>query len=223
MTVQDLAGIGMTSERTRERMVRQLEQLGIADPRVLEAMRRVPRHIFLDEALAHRAYENTALPIGHSARPSPSPTSVALLAQLVVAEPRRRVLEVGTGSGYQAAVLAQLVERVYTVERIKPLLRKARERFRRLGLRNVVAAHLDGVCGWPEYAPYDAIVVTAAARQVPVELLEQLAPDGVLVIPVGDASRQELRLVRRRGETRRFAETVVAAVRFVPLVEGSTS
>lgn len=222
MTVQDLAGIGMTSERTRERMVRYLEQLGIADPRVLEAMRRVPRHIFLDEALAHRAYENTALPIGHSQTIS-QPYTVALLAQLVVAEPRRRVLEVGTGSGYQAAVLAQLVERVYTVERIKPLLRKARERFRRLGLRNVVAAHLDGVCGWPEYAPYDAIVVTAAARQVPVELLEQLAPDGVLVIPVGDASRQELRLVRRRGETRRFAETVVAAVRFVPLVEGSTS
>ena len=222
MTVQDLAGIGMTSERTRERMVRQLEQLGIADPRVLEAMRRVPRHIFLDEALAHRAYENTALPIGHSQTIS-QPYTVALLAQLVVAEPRRRVLEVGTGSGYQAAVLAQLVERVYTVERIKPLLRKARERFRRLGLRNVVAAHLDGVCGWPEYAPYDAIVVTAAARQVPAELLEQLAPDGVLVIPVGDASRQELRLVRRRGETRRFAEAVVAPVRFVPLVGGSIS
>ena len=216
----DLSGIGMTSQRTRERMVSSLKEQGIEDSRVLDALRLVPRHIFLDEALAHRAYENTALPIGHSQTIS-QPYIVALMTQLVLAwGPRRKVLEIGTGSGYQAAVLSHLVEKVYTVERIKPLLMKARERFRRLGLRNIISGHSDGGEGWAQYAPYDAIMGTAAPHTVPDDLLHQLAPNGLLVIPVGSEGEQELRVIHRMGDSNHFEEEVITRVRFVPLLGG---
>lgn len=210
----------MTSQRARERLAQSLQEQGISNQKVLDAMRQTPRHIFLDEALSHRAYENTALPIGHSQTIS-QPYIVALMSQLVVSwGPRQKVLEIGTGSGYQAAILALLVEKVYTVERIKPLLVKARERLRRLGLRNIISGHSDGGEGWPQYAPYDAIVSTAAPQVVPEELLQQLAPNGILVIPVGSDGNQELRVIHRMGDTNKFEEEVITKVRFVPLVSG---
>jgi protein-L-isoaspartate(D-aspartate) O-methyltransferase len=217
----DLSGIGMTSQRTRERLIQSLQEQGIDNQKVLDAMRLVPRHIFLDEALAHRAYENTALPIGYSQTIS-QPYIVALMTQLVLAwGPRQKVLEIGTGSGYQAAILSHLVDKVYTVERIKPLLMKARERFRLLGLRNIISGHSDGGEGWGQYAPYDAIISTAAPQQVPEELLHQLAPNGILVIPVGPDNNQELRVIHRMGETSNFEEEVITRVRFVPLLGGT--
>ncbi|MGD9662207.1 MAG: protein-L-isoaspartate(D-aspartate) O-methyltransferase, partial [Porticoccaceae bacterium] len=215
------SGIGMTSQRTRERLIQSLQEQGIENQKVLDAMRLVPRHIFLDEALAHRAYENTALPIGYSQTIS-QPYIVALMTQLVLAwGPRQKVLEIGTGSGYQAAILSHLVDKVYTVERIKPLLMKARERFRLLGLRNIISGHSDGGEGWGQYAPYDAIISTAAPQQVPEELLHQLAPNGILVIPVGPDNNQELRVIHRMGETSNFEEEVITRVRFVPLLGGT--
>lgn len=216
----DLSGIGMTSQRTRERLIQSLQDQGINNQKVLDTMRLVPRHIFLDEALSHRAYENTALPIGYSQTIS-QPYIVALMTQLLLAYgPRHKVLEIGTGSGYQAAILAHLVDKVYTVERIKPLLTKARERFRLLGLRNIISGHSDGTVGWSQYAPYDAILGTAAPQQVPEELLHQLAPDGILVIPVGPDSNQELRVIHRMGDSTSFEEEVITKVRFVPLLGG---
>lgn len=221
VTSVDLSGIGMTSQRTRARMVNNLQDQGIKNQKVLDAMRQVPRHIFLDEALAHRAYENTALPIGYSQTIS-QPYIVALMTELVLSYgPRQKVLEVGTGSGYQAAILALLVEKVYTVERIKPLLMKARERFRRLGLRNIISGHSDGGEGWEQYSPYDAIIGTAAPQVVPEQLLRQLAPNGILVIPVGPEGDQELRAIHRMGETNKFEEEVITRVRFVPLLGGT--
>jgi len=210
----------MTSQRTRERLVQRLQEQGIGNQKVLDVMRMMPRHIFLDEALSHRAYEDTALPIGYSQTIS-QPYIVALMTELVLSRgPRQKVLEIGTGSGYQAAILAQLVPQVYTVERIKPLLMKARERFRRLGLRNIVTSHGDGAVGWAQHAPYDGIISTAAPAKVPDELLEQLAPDGVLVIPVGPEGDQELRLIQRVGESAKFEEEAITRVRFVPLMGG---
>ncbi|MEA3300431.1 MAG: protein-L-isoaspartate(D-aspartate) O-methyltransferase [Pseudomonadota bacterium] len=220
MNSTDLSGIGMTSQRTRERLVQRLQEQGIGNQKVLDVMRMMPRHIFLDEALSHRAYEDTALPIGYSQTIS-QPYIVALMTELVLSRgPRQKVLEIGTGSGYQAAILAQLVPQVYTVERIKPLLMKARERFRRLGLRNIVTSHGDGAVGWAQHAPYDGIISTAAPAKVPDELLEQLAPDGVLVIPVGPEGDQELRLIQRVGESAKFEEEAITRVRFVPLLGG---
>ncbi len=210
----------MTSQRTRERLIQRLQEQGIGNRKVLEVMRMTPRHIFLDEALSHRAYEDTALPIGYSQTIS-QPYIVALMTELLLSRgPRHKVLEVGTGSGYQAAILAQLVDQVYTVERVKPLLLKARERLRRLGLRNVVSAHADGSIGLSRYAPYDGILSTAAPARVPEELLEQLAPDGVLVIPVGPEGDQELKVIQRVGDSERFEEQDVERVRFVPLLSG---
>ncbi len=220
MSSIDLSGIGMTSERTRERLIQRLRDKGIDNHKVLEAMRQVPRHIFLDEALSHRAYEDTALPIGYSQTIS-QPWVVALMTQLLLAAgPRRRVLEIGTGSGYQAAILAHLVEKVYTVERVKPLLVKARDRFRRLGLRNIVAGLSDGDMGWGQYAPYDAILSTAAPDHLPDELLYQLGSDGMLVIPVGAGEEQELRVIHRLGDSSKFEEQVITNVHFVPLLGG---
>lgn len=220
MNSTDLSGIGMTSQRTRERLVQRLQEQGIGNQKVLDVMRMMPRHIFLDEALSHRAYEDTALPIGYSQTIS-QPYIVALMTELVLSRgPCQKVLEVGTGSGYQAAILAQLVPQVYTVERIKPLLMKARERFRRLGLRNVVTSHGDGAIGWAQHAPYDGIISTAAPAKVPEELLEQLGPNGVLVIPVGPEGDQELRLIQRVGDSAKFDEETITRVRFVPLLGG---
>lgn len=220
MNSLDLSGVGMTSQRTRERLIQRLRDQGITHQRVLDVMRMTPRHIFLDEALSHRAYEDTALPIGYSQTIS-QPYVVALMTQMLLSRgPRAKVLEVGTGSGYQAAILAQLVDQVYTLERIKPLLIRAKERFRRLGLRNITASYSDGGVGWSQYAPYDAIMATAAPEGVPDELLCQLAPDGLLVIPVGGSGGQELRLIQRREESNDFEEEMVARVNFVPLLSG---
>lgn len=220
MNSTDLTGIGMTSQRTRERLIQRLQEQGISNQKVLDVIRMLPRHIFLDEALSHRAYEDTALPIGFSQTIS-QPYIVALMTELLLSRGgREKVLEVGTGCGYQAAILAQLVPHVYTVERIKPLLVKAREKFRRLGLRNIVSAHSDGAVGWAQYAPYDGIISTAAPARVPEELLQQLAPEGLLVIPVGPEGDQELRLIQRVGDSSKFVEEVITRVRFVPLLSG---
>lgn len=211
------AGIGMTSTRTRERLVSRLREAGITSESVLQAMMQIPRHLFVDEALATRAYEDTALPIGHSQTIS-QPYTVARMSELALAEGARRVLEIGTGSGYQTALLCALTKEVYSVERIEPLQKAARRHLQELGFRNFRLMIADGGLGWAEYAPYDAIVVTAAATAVPDALLEQLAPDGRLVIPVGNADRQELLLVRKdKDETIR--ETIATA-NFVPLIQG---
>ena len=215
----DIAGIGMTSRRTRERLIQRLKDQGVGSVPVLDAIRQTPRHLFLDEALAHRAYEGTALPIGHNQTLS-QPYIVARMTELLLAQgPLQRVLEVGTGSGYQTAILATLVERVYSVERIRPLQEKARQRLRRLSIHNVRLRHTDGGMGWPGESPFDGIIVTAAPEQVPQELLQQLSPEGGrLLIPVGSDSEQNLMLVTRKGED--FQRRILEPVRFVPLLSG---
>ncbi len=211
-------GIGMTSQRTRERLIQRLYEEGLSNAHVLEAIRRTPRHLFVDEALAHRAYEDTALPIGHNQTIS-QPYMVARMTELLLAAgPLDKVLEVGTGSGYQTAILAQLVERVFSVERIQVLQDKAKERLAVLNLRNVVFRWGDGWEGWSALAPYNGIIVTAAAAEVPQALLDQLAPGGRLVIPVGAGDVQQLMLIIR--EEQGFARHVLDAVRFVPLLNG---
>lgn len=216
----DLVGIGMTSQRTRNRLVDRLRTKGVANESVLAAIGAVPRHIFIDEALAHRAYEDTALPIGQGQTIS-QPFVVALMTQALLDRPRARVLEVGTGSGYQTAILASLdssVQKVFTVERLSGLVDRARERLTAMGLRNVRYRHGDGYRGWPEEGPFDAILVTAAPPVVPEALLEQLAPGGRLVVPVGGDSVQELKVYDRHDDTVQ-AETI-DQVRFVPLLKG---
>jgi protein-L-isoaspartate(D-aspartate) O-methyltransferase len=208
----------MTSQRTRDRLVQRLREEGIANERVLKVIRDTPRHLFVDEALASRAYEDTALPIGYNQTIS-QPFIVAAMTDLIIEKNPQKVLEIGTGSGYQAAVLAPLVPKVYTVERIEPLARQARQRFRKLGLRNIRASYSDGTEGLPEFAPYDAIITTAAAETIPQALLEQLSPDGGrLVIPVGGRARQVLMLVTRHGDKYEYEE--LDPVVFVPLLSG---
>ncbi len=218
MSQFDLRGIGMTSQRTRDRLVQRLREHGIADERVLAVIGEVPRHIFIDEALSTRAYEDTALPIGHGQTIS-QPFIVALMTKALLNRPRERVLEIGTGSGYQTAVLAALVKRVFTVERIAPLIERARERFRALKLRNIRVKYDDGNMGWPDQGPFDGIIVTAAARSVPDALREQLAVGGRLVIPVGDDRSQELKVIDRTEDG--FTEESLEYVRFVPLLRGT--
>ena len=207
----------MTSRRTRERLVQRLAEQGIDDNAVLEALRNVPRHLFLDEAMAHQAYENIALPIGFQQTLS-QPYIVARMTELLVEGRERlgRVLEIGSGSGYQSAVLAALVDEVYALERIKPLLMAGRRRMRQLKLRNVQMRHGDGCDGWAAQAPFDGILVAAAAAQIPRQLLEQLAPGGRLVLPLGPREQQTLAVIAcgERGFERRDIEPV----RFVPLV-----
>jgi protein-L-isoaspartate(D-aspartate) O-methyltransferase len=211
-------GIGMTSQRTRDRMVARLEELGIRDPRVLSVMRATPRHLFVEEALASRAYEDTALPIGYSQTIS-QPYIVARMTELVLQAGRpQRVLEVGTGSGYQAAVLAQVVPVVYTVERIAALADRARRLLLEVGFSNIRFRVSDGNWGWKEDAPFDAIVLTAAPDEIPEGLLEQLTPDGRLIGPVGVEGAQQLMVVRR--ENRSYVHQVVEPVSFVPLRRG---
>lgn len=212
----ELQGIGMTSRRTRMRLVQRLKESGIRSDRVLEVMAEVPRHIFLDEALSHRAYEDTALPIGYGQTLS-QPYIVARMTELLLRHQPARVLELGTGSGYQTAVLSQLFDQIYSVERIKPLQDRARDRLRQLGIRNVMLKHADGGMGWPERGPFDGIIVTAAPMEVPAELLEQLADGGVLVAPVGE-ERQVLVEVIRNGD--KFDRRELEPVRFVPLLGG---
>lgn len=212
-------GVGMTSQRVRDRLVERLREAGIRDENVLNAMRIVPRHLFIDEALATRAYEDTALPIGHGQTIS-QPWVVARMTEALLAEPApEKVLEIGTGSGYQAAILAALGRETYTVERIGDLLRQARKRFRTLGM-NVRSKHDDGRTGWPEHAPYDAILVTAAAPALVVALIEQLAPGGRLIAPVGPAALQSLVKLTRRADGG-VDEEVLAPVVFVPLLSGT--
>lgn len=218
-----LQGVGMTSQRTRERLIQRLMEQGVSNLRVLDVIRNTPRHLFLDEALSHRAYEDTALPIGYGQTLS-QPYIVARMTEVLIGAAGGKldkVLEVGTGSGYQTTILAQLVGQVYSVERIKPLQDKARERLRQLGLRNVQLRHADGGFGWPEMGPYDAILSTAAPQMVPEELLAQLAPNGILVIPVG-GQVQELHLIMRDGDTDNFVTQKLEPVKFVPLLSGTT-
>ncbi|AVO54869.1 protein-L-isoaspartate(D-aspartate) O-methyltransferase [Ectopseudomonas oleovorans] len=211
-------GIGMTSQRTRERLIQRLYEEGLSNARVLEVIRRTPRHLFVDEALAHRAYEDTALPIGHNQTIS-QPYMVGRMTELLLAAgPLDKVLEIGTGSGYQTAVLAQLVERVFSVERIQVLQERAKERLAELKLRNVVFRWGDGWEGWNALGPYNGIIVTAAAADVPQALLDQLAPGGRMVIPVGTGDVQQLLLIVR--EENGFSRHVLDAVRFVPLLNG---
>ncbi|MDJ0878262.1 MAG: protein-L-isoaspartate(D-aspartate) O-methyltransferase [Halieaceae bacterium] len=217
MNATNLRGIGMTSQRTRERLVQRLREQGIASSDVLEVIRNTPRHMFVDEALAQRAYEDSSLPIGYSQTLS-QPWIVARMTELLLdSGPVERVLEIGTGSGYQTAVLAQLVGQVCSVERIRPLQEKARKRLRELRLKNVQLKHADGGVGWESEAPFDGIVATAAPEVIPPDLLAQLGPGGRLIIPVG-VDTQYLTVVTRTAaglETETFDE-----VRFVPLRSG---
>lgn len=211
-------GLGMTSQRARDRLIERLKVDGIADRRVLEVMRRVPRHLFIEEALASRAYEDTALPIGQAQTIS-QPWVVARMTEALIEHKLpASVLEIGTGSGYQAAVLAALVEQIYTVERIEELLRSARRRFRKLGIDNIRSRHDDGNLGWPQHARFDAIILTAAGDMVEPALFDQLDDDGVLVAPVGPPGAQLLMRYRRndgdwQGEN-------LGGVSFVPLLGG---
>ncbi len=221
----NLAGIGMTSQRTRERLIGRLLEQGIKHWGVLDVIRSTPRHIFLDEALAHRAYEDVALPIGYNQTIS-QPYIVAKMTEAVLQNhpaleqgKLNNVLEIGTGCGYQTAILAPFARKVYSVERIKPLLEKARKNIRLLGLNNVQFKHDDGSLGWKDKGPFDAIIAAAAPQHVPEELLAQLADGGRLIIPIGGEDVQELRLITRTGDD--FQTEVVAAVRFVPLFIGS--
>ncbi len=214
-----LQGIGMTSRRTRDRLIARLREQHIKDEQVLAVMKETPRHIFVDEALSHRAYEDTALPIGFNQTIS-QPYIVAKMTELLLAAgPLKRVLEVGTGSGYQTAVIAQLVDQVYSVERIKQLQDKSKERFQQMGLKNIYLQHSDGGMGWPSKAPFDGIIVTAAPEKIPEELLAQLAIGGRLVIPVGQ-SQQQLKLVIRVSEMG-FDTHIIENVKFVPLLAGT--
>jgi protein-L-isoaspartate(D-aspartate) O-methyltransferase len=213
-----LRGIGMTSARTRERLVDRLRAQGITDERVIERMRNVPRHLFVDEALASRAYEDTALPIGCGQTIS-QPYVVARMCEALCAGGQPgKVLEVGTGCGYQTAVLAGLVRWVYSIERLAPLLQKARTRLSDLHVHNVQLRHGDGWLGWRSNAPYDGILVSAAPEQVPQALIDQLADGGRLVIPVGAAGAQDLLCIRRNGKE--LVRERLELVSFVPLVEG---
>lgn len=209
----------MTSQRTRDRLVSRLRDKGIRNQRVLEVMRTTPRHIFVDEAMAHRAYEDTALPIGHGQTISQPYTVARMTEVLLAAGIPDVVLEVGTGSGYQSAVLSRLVPKVYTVERISALLQKAREAHRQMGLLNVFSKHSDGSWGWAPNAPYPAIMVTAAPQEVPPTLLEQLAIGGRMVIPVGSThGRQQLKLFIRHQDE--IEEQNLDMANFVPLLDG---
>lgn len=210
-------GSGMTSQRVRDRLVERLRGNGIVDERVLNAIRTVPRHLFVDEALATRAYEDTALPIGHGQTIS-QPWVVAKMTEALMQVEPSKVLEIGTGSGYQAAILAALGLEVHTVERIGELLRTARKRFRQLGM-NIRSKHDDGRIGWAENGPFDAILVTAAAPALVDALTAQLAPGGVLVAPVGPASSQSLLRLHKDGDGRITQQTLGPVV-FVPLLSG---
>jgi len=215
-----LAGIGMTSARTRERLISRLREQGIKNEGVLDRIRNVPRHLFVDEALASRAYEDTALPIGFGQTIS-QPYVVARMTEAILAAgPVHTVLEIGTGCGYQTAVLSSLVGRVDTVERLKPLLDRAKLRLKELGIKNLRFRHGDGSEGWKAHGPYDAILVAAAPLSVPQALLGQLSPrGGRLVLPVGPDGAQELMRITRRDE--HFLKERLGGVSFVPLLGGT--
>ncbi len=214
-----LKGEGMTSQRARDRLAATLKESGIQDARVIDVIRNLPRHHFIDQALHSRAYENTALPIGHGQTIS-QPWVVARMTEaLLEFGVPQKVLEIGTGSGYQAAVLSALVPQVYTVERIEELLRQARRRFRQLGIANLRSRYDDGKLGWPDEGPFDAVILTAAGDAIPHAILDQMTPTGVLVAPVGSPSSQTL--IRMRGDGQGdFVQEELGPVSFVPLLGG---
>jgi len=214
-----LQGIGMTSLRTRERMIKRLSGQGIHNEKVLEIMRDTPRHIFMDEALASRAYEDTALPIGYNQTIS-QPYTVAKMTELLLRsfDHLDNVLEIGTGCGYQTAILAQLVDHVYSIERILPLQKKAKSNLWELKLKNISYLYSDGNLGWPDYAPFDGILASAAAAEIPPVLLQQLAIGGVMVIPIGINGQQTLQRVTRT--TIGYDIEELEAVTFVPFLTG---
>lgn len=214
----DLQGIGMTSQRTRSRLIAKLREMGITSKEVLSVIMDTPRHIFVDEALASRAYENTALPIGYNQTISQPYIVARMVEVLLAAGDVKKVLEVGTGCGYQTAILAQLVDHVYSIERIDALLKKARQKLRLLKCNNVRVKYGDGNTGWSQYAPFDGIIVSAAPVGVPEILLEQLALNGRLVIPVGVAGNQKLLRITRTEDG--FQEEELDMVSFVPMLEG---
>jgi protein-L-isoaspartate(D-aspartate) O-methyltransferase len=217
---RNVAGIGMTSQRTRARMVERLREQGIADERVLEAMAAVPRHLFVEEALASRAYEDTALPIGFGQTIS-QPFVVARMIEILIRDrPLGKVLEIGTGCGYQAAVLASLAVEVYSIERIKELLERARGNLRELRLKNLRLAHADGAAGMEKAAPFDSIILAAAAPRMPQALLPQLARGGRMILPLRDRGADAQRLVLVERSRLGYAETALDPVRFVPLQPG---
>lgn len=218
MNSQKIQGIGMTSQRTRERMVQRLGDIGISNLRVLEALLSTPRHLFIDEALSHRAYEDVALPIAFNQTIS-QPYIVARMTEvLMAAMPEKgKVLEIGTGCGYQTAILARLVHHVFSIERISPLLEKTKTRLRELQIANITLNCADGSHGWSRYAPFDGIIVTAAAPVVPEALLKQLAEGGTLILPEG-ANNQVLKVYRKLDG--KVVPDALEAVRFVPLLNG---
>jgi protein-L-isoaspartate(D-aspartate) O-methyltransferase len=216
--MNDPRGIGMTSQRARDRLVAQLSEMGIASTRVLDIIRNTPRHLFIDEALASRAYENTALPIGHGQTIS-QPYIVARMTEALLTDrPLHKVLEIGGGCGYQTMILSQLADQVFTIERIATLAQKLTERMRELKCFNVSVRHADGSLGWAKHAPYDGILVAAAPLGVPKKLLEQLAVGGRLVIPVGASGRQQLLRIIRNDNG--YDEEILHEVSFVPLLGG---
>ncbi len=218
MQLDDRLGIGMTSQRTRDRLISRLSEQGIRSVEVLEVIRSTPRHIFVEEALAHRAYEDTVLPIGQNQTIS-QPYIVALMTELLLAYGKpQSVLEIGTGCGYQTAVLAQLVKRVCTMERIRSLQQGAEQRLRQLGLRNIEYRHGDGYVGWKDRAPFDAIMLTAAPKEAPKMLLAQLAVGGVMVLPMGEDGSQALQVITKTADG--FYTEPLIPVRFVPLQSG---
>ena len=217
---RNLAGIGMTSQRTRARMVERLREQGIVDERVLEAMAAVPRHLFVEEALASRAYEDTALPIGYGQTISQPFVVARMIEVLIQGRELGKVLEVGTGCGYQAAVLASLATEVYSIERIKELLERARGNLRELRLKNLRLAHGDGAAGMEKAAPFDSIILAAAAPRMPQALLPQLARGGRMILPLRERGAEAQRLVLVERSRLGYAETALDPVRFVPLQPG---
>ncbi len=218
----DIKGIGMTSQRTRNRLVQRLREKGIQNEAVLDVMSKVPRHLFMDEALASRSYEDTSLPIGHGQTIS-QPYIVARMTELLLASerPLQKVLEVGTGSGYQAAVLGAFIEKVYSVERIEPLFRQTRELLAALGFRNIRTSLSDGSWGLQHEAPFDAIMVTAAPETVPSALLEQLAVGARLIIPTGKQGQPQVLQLITRLDQEHYRTEEYEAVQFVPLISDS--
>ncbi len=212
------SGIGMTSQRTRDRLADTLIEMGIESEPVLDAIRQTPRHLFVDEALASRVYENTALPIGFGQTIS-QPYIVAKMTEALIKDRElKNVLEVGTGCGYQTVIMAQFARQIYTVERINALLVRARERFQKLNYTNIRSKHADGNIGWSAHAPFDGIIVAAAPVGVPESLLEQLAIEGRLIIPVGKSGDQKLLLITRKEEG--YEEEIIDSVSFVPMLGG---
>ena len=215
------SGTGMTSDSSRIKLIENLKNNGIADSRVLSIMRQVPRHIFVDEAISSKAYDNTALPIG-KAQTISHPLIVAKMTEIILKNNPKRILEIGTGSGYQAVVLSLLVDKVYTVERIELLHAKSKEIFRKIGITNIYPKFSDGNNGWKQKAPFDSIIVTAAAKSLPLNLVDQLSENnGVLLSPIEDNGKQYLKSITKINNT--LSEKVHGIVKFVPLLDGTTS